>query len=141
MFSAQSCYVIQLVAGYDVWASEKCFDVVTCFDTMPYLQSAFHYKKSVLAPGTRFFPKREKHLDLRILSRSDSLSPHPDYALFSSESFSSACFDGIFSGRICGQKSTSWMVVLPVMSIVRRSIPIPRPEVGGMPYSRALTKS
>ena len=47
----------------------------------------------------------------------------------------------IFSGRICGKKRTSWMVVWPVMNMVRRSIPIPSPEVGGMPYSRARTKS
>ena len=44
-------------------------------------------------------------------------------------------------GRICGKKSTSWMVGELVMNIVRRSIPIPSPDVGGIPYSSARTKS
>ena len=57
------------------------------------------------------------------------------------ESYSSSSFLVTFSGRICGKKRTSWMVVWPVMNMVRRSIPMPRPEVGGIPYSRARTKS
>ena len=44
-------------------------------------------------------------------------------------------------GLICGKKSTSWMVGELVMNIVKRSIPIPSPDVGGIPYSRARTKS
>ena len=44
-------------------------------------------------------------------------------------------------GLICGKKSTSWMVGELVMNIVRRSIPIPSPDVGGIPYSSARTKS
>ena len=43
--------------------------------------------------------------------------------------------DTFTSGRICGKSSTSWIAVWPVMSITRRSIPIPMPDVGGMPYS------
>ena len=46
-----------------------------------------------------------------------------------------------FLGLICGKKSTSWMVGELVMNIVRRSIPIPSPDVGGIPYSSARTKS
>lgn len=48
-----------------------------------------------------------------------------------------ACFDQ--SGRICGNKITSRMEGLSVNSITKRSIPIPSPAVGGMPYSRAST--
>ena len=46
-----------------------------------------------------------------------------------------------FFGLICGKKRTSWIVGELVMNIVRRSIPIPSPDVGGIPYSRARTKS
>ena len=46
-----------------------------------------------------------------------------------------------FSGRICGKNITSCIEVLFVNSIVSLSIPIPIPEVGGIPYSRALRKS
>ena len=40
---------------------------------------------------------------------------------------------------IVGKSNTSRMVVVSVRSMTRRSIPIPRPPVGGIPYSRAST--
>ena len=43
------------------------------------------------------------------------------------------------SGFITGKSCTSRMVVESVMSITRRSIPIPIPPVGGRPISSALT--
>ena len=43
------------------------------------------------------------------------------------------------SGFITGKSCTSRMVVESVMSITRRSIPIPMPPVGGRPISSALT--
>ena len=42
-----------------------------------------------------------------------------------------------FSGRICGKKSTSWIKDSPVINMVRRSMPIPMPDVGGIPYCNA----
>jgi hypothetical protein len=46
-----------------------------------------------------------------------------------------------FSGFIWGKKRTSRMDSCPVSSMVSRSIPMPRPAAGGMPYSRARIKS
>ena len=46
-----------------------------------------------------------------------------------------------FSGRICGNSSTSCMEALLVSSMQSRSIPKPMPDVGGIPYSRARRKS
>lgn len=43
------------------------------------------------------------------------------------------------SGFITGKSCTSRMVVESVMSITRRSIPMPMPPVGGRPISSALT--
>ena len=45
------------------------------------------------------------------------------------------------SGFIVGNKITSRIVSLPVKSITKRSIPIPIPPAGGIPYSKASTKS
>lgn len=44
-----------------------------------------------------------------------------------------------FTGRIAGNRITSRMVWLLVNSITIRSIPIPRPAVGGRPCSSAVT--
>ena len=41
------------------------------------------------------------------------------------------------SGRMYGNSSTSRIEERPVSSITRRSMPMPRPPVGAMPYSRA----
>ena len=41
--------------------------------------------------------------------------------------------------RMTGKRTTSLIVVLPVMSITRRSMPMPIPPVGGMPCSSART--
>ncbi|VVG70278.1 hypothetical protein PAP18089_01238 [Pandoraea apista] len=41
------------------------------------------------------------------------------------------------SRRKCGKSSTSRMFGLSVSSMIRRSMPIPQPPVGGMPYSSA----
>ena len=38
---------------------------------------------------------------------------------------------------IVGKSNTSRIVVVSVRSMQRRSIPIPKPPVGGIPYSRA----
>ena len=46
-----------------------------------------------------------------------------------------------FSGLSCGNKITSRMEVELVKSITSRSIPIPSPPAGGIPYSRAQRKS
>src|SRR5690606_8952087 len=46
-----------------------------------------------------------------------------------------------FCGRMCGNRITSRMDGELVSSITRRSMPMPSPAVGGMPYSRARTKS
>src|SRR5262249_49396275 len=43
------------------------------------------------------------------------------------------------SGRSCGKRITSRIEVAPVSSMTRRSMPIPAPAVGGMPYSSART--
>ena len=45
------------------------------------------------------------------------------------------------SRRNAGKRITSRMLGLSVSSIIRRSMPTPQPPVGGMPYSRARTKS
>ena len=44
-------------------------------------------------------------------------------------------------GFIVGKRRTSRMESELVSSMTRRSTPKPRPPVGGMPYSRAVTKS
>ena len=41
------------------------------------------------------------------------------------------------SGRMCGNRITSRMLGESVSSITRRSMPMPQPAVGGMPYSSA----
>ena len=41
----------------------------------------------------------------------------------------------------CGNKITSRILGISVSSITKRSIPIPQPPVGGIPYSRAWMKS
>lgn len=48
-----------------------------------------------------------------------------------------ACSSPFLSGRMCGKRMTSRMECLLVMSIVRRSTPMPMPAAGGMPYERA----
>src|SRR5207302_9072297 len=45
------------------------------------------------------------------------------------------------SGRRVGNRITSRMLRASVNSIAKRSMPIPSPPVGGMPYSRARRKS
>jgi hypothetical protein len=45
------------------------------------------------------------------------------------------------SGFMAGKSITSLMLLVSVSSIVRRSIPMPHPAVGGSPYSSTLTKS
>ena len=45
------------------------------------------------------------------------------------------------SRRKAGNRITSRMLGLSVSSIIRRSMPMPQPPVGGMPYSSARTKS
>src|SRR5699024_10295488 len=42
---------------------------------------------------------------------------------------------------ICGNNNTSLIDVAFVSSITKRSIPIPKPPVGGIPYSNASKKS
>ena len=93
-------------------------------DAVPKLTAAFDHKKALLLPGPGFFLQEEQILDFRVLRRCDGLDAHQN-----------------FSGRMVGKKRTSWMVSCPVMNMVRRSMPMPIPEVGGMPYSRARTKS
>ena len=43
------------------------------------------------------------------------------------------------SGRMCGNSSTSRIDGASVKNITSRSMPTPRPAVGGMPYSSART--
>ena len=45
------------------------------------------------------------------------------------------------SGFIVGKRITSRMESVPQSIMAQRSIPKPRPPVGGMPYSSARTKS
>ena len=45
------------------------------------------------------------------------------------------------TGFMAGNNNTSLMLSIPVKNMVRRSIPIPQPAVGGKPYSIAVTKS
>ena len=52
--------------------------------------------------------------------------------------FKQFSFQGV-SGRMVGKSMTSLIELESVSSITSRSIPIPRPPVGGIPYSRART--
>ena len=45
------------------------------------------------------------------------------------------------NGFIVGNNSTSLIDAESVSNITKRSIPIPMPPVGGIPYSNACTKS
>ncbi len=92
-------------------------------EAMLQFAAAFHDKKALLPPRLGFLLQQEQVPDFRILCRCD---------LFGSQNF---------SGRMVGKNSTSWMASAPVMNMVRRSMPMPMPEVGGMPYSSARTKS
>ena len=55
----------------------------------------------------------------------------------------SAFFSAFWESRgfIVGKSMTSRMESQPVRSMTQRSMPMPRPPVGGMPYSRAFMKS
>lgn len=55
--------------------------------------------------------------------------------------FSMDCCGAQACGRMCGNRITSRIDGELVSSITRRSMPMPSPAVGGMPYSRALMKS
>ena len=46
-----------------------------------------------------------------------------------------------FNGRMVGNNNTSRIEALSVKNMTIRSIPMPRPPVGGMPYSSAVQKS
>ena len=46
-----------------------------------------------------------------------------------------------FRGFMVGNRITSRMESLPVRSMTHRSMPMPRPPVGGRPYSKAVRKS
>jgi hypothetical protein len=48
---------------------------------------------------------------------------------------------GLRAHFMSGKAMTSRMLGLSVSSITRRSMPMPMPAVGGMPYSSACTKS
>ena len=48
---------------------------------------------------------------------------------------------GLSMGFMVGNRMTSRMEVLPVSSMTHRSMPMPMPPVGGIPYSSALMKS
>ena len=48
---------------------------------------------------------------------------------------------GMSRGFIVGNRITSLIESQPVSSMAQRSMPMPRPPVGGMPYSRAFMKS
>ena len=48
---------------------------------------------------------------------------------------------GVSSGFMVGNRRTSRMEVLLVSSMMKRSMPMPQPPVGGMPYSMAVRKS
>ncbi len=50
-----------------------------------------------------------------------------------------ALSDSDYSGRMCGNSSTSRIEGEFVYSITRRSTPSPKPAAGGMPYSNART--
>ena len=65
-------------------------------------------------------------------SLTKAMSNHSAYFFFFFESFLAS-----FSGRIVGKRITSRIDLASVRSITRRSIPIPSPPVGGIPYSRA----
>ena len=45
-----------------------------------------------------------------------------------------------FTGFMAGKSRTSLMLFESVKNMVRRSMPIPQPPVGGKPYSSALQK-
>ena len=84
-------------------ADEDCINVETGIDTMLKLTLTFDDKKTGLAPRRRFLLQREEPFDLRIRRRRDDFGHYSACSLFS--------FFRTFSGRICGKKRTSWMVV------------------------------
>ena len=53
----------------------------------------------------------------------------------------SAGLNTAYRGRSVGKRMTSRMCVWSVRSMTSRSTPMPRPPVGGIPYSRARRKS
>mgnify|MGYP007125367904 CR=1 FL=1 len=51
------------------------------------------------------------------------------------------CSDNAYSGLIDGKRMTSRIAGESVSSMIRRSMPMPQPPVGGRPYSSARMKS
>ena len=65
-------------------------------------------------------------------------------SIFSSASLTSSLLPSFFSapiGFIVGKSIASLMLGASAISIIALSIPIPSPPVGGIPTSRAFTKS
>ena len=48
------------------------------------------------------------------------------------------CFFAYGSGRISGNKTVSRIFSVPSKTCKTRSMPMPQPEIGGMPYSIAV---
>ena len=95
--------VLQGSASAERSADEYRVDVKPGIDTMMKLTLTFDDKKTGLAPRRRFLLQREEPFDLRIRRRGDDFGHYSACSLFS--------FLRTFSGRICGKKSTSWIVV------------------------------
>src|SRR5687768_9465737 len=83
---------------------------------------------------------RTELVEASLAFRSHSSFAHSHICTFLPPYSSVPCslFDIPCSGRICGNSSTSWIEGWLVSSMQRRSMPKPMPDVGGMPYSRAL---
>ena len=121
-FSARKVYPLR-GRPCELRTDEEGPDPEAGFQAVLQFAPSFHHEKTLLPPRLGFLLQQEQILDFRILRRCDGFYPQN------------------FSGLIVGKKRTSWMASLPVMNMVRRSMPMPMPEVGGMPYSRARTKS
>ena len=119
----RNCKPFQAGSPRNLRTYEHRADGKTAFQAVFQLPPALHHKEPLLPPCPGFLLQQKQVPNLRILRRCDG---------FRSQNF---------SGLIMGKKSTSWMLSAPVMNMVRRSIPMPMPEVGGMPYSSARTKS
>ncbi len=71
----------------------------------------------------------------------DCKPPQPKYAFAKWRADQPAALVVQTSRRKAGNKMTSRMLGLSVSNIIKRSMPIPHPPVGGMPNSSARTKS
>lgn len=113
---------------------------------MNFIQDSKKIDKYVFETKIRLFLKLKRSLKSLIYDLSRIMS-HICYLIFGKlhcSLFSLLSLFSLFSssliGFIAGYNRTSLMLFESVRNMVKRSIPMPKPPVGGRPYSNAVQK-